>query len=504
MWSELSSVATISFYGGVHEIGGNKFLVEDKGTRLFMDFGMQMGKVNQYYSEYLQPRDLNGMGDLFEYGLLPRLKGLYRQDYAKHSNFGDEKEETAFDAVLLTHAHLDHAAYIHYLRPDIPIYCTEATKLVMQALEDTGSDEEYLTFKESFKLYRNSRGELSRATSAENRSEVARPINLIESTKKFNVDSIEVEPVAIDHSIPGVSAFILHTSKGSVACTADIRFHGRRKADSERFLERCASSDLDYLLCEGTRIAETNSKTELDVESEVKAIVGKTPQLVVCTYPPRDLDRLLSFYKAAVESGRDLVVDLKQAYLLKLFQGSDNLKGGYPRPDDKHIKIYLPKKSWGIIGKDVAVWSRKQRDADYKTWEREFLDFGNAVNCQDVAASQKGMIYYCSDYALQNLIDIRPEKGSSYVRSSTEPFDDEMKFDEERVKRWIMHFGLISKEGEWNHVHVSGHGDGTQLKRVIQESHPKCLIPIHTEHEEYHKKWHDNVRIVELNETIGI
>ena len=93
------------------------------------------------------------MGDLFEYGLLPRLKGLYRQDYSKHSNFGDEKEETAFDAVLLTHAHLDHAAYIHYLRPDIPIYCTEATKLMMQALEDTGSDEQYLIFKESFKLY---------------------------------------------------------------------------------------------------------------------------------------------------------------------------------------------------------------------------------------------------------------------------------------------------------------------------------------------------------------
>ena len=60
----LSGAAAISFYGGVHEIGGNKFLVEDNGTRIFLDFGMQMGKVNQYYAEYLQPRDLNGMGDL--------------------------------------------------------------------------------------------------------------------------------------------------------------------------------------------------------------------------------------------------------------------------------------------------------------------------------------------------------------------------------------------------------------------------------------------------------
>jgi mRNA degradation ribonuclease J1/J2 len=66
------------------------------------------------------------------------------------------------------------------------------------------------------------------------------------------------------------------------------------------------------------------------------------------------------------------------------------------------------------------------------------------------------------------------------------------------------HFGLVSKEGEWNHVRVSGRSNGVQLKRVIEETHPNCLIPIHTEHEEYHKKRHNNVGIVELNQTIGL
>ena len=32
----------------------------------------------------------------------------------------------------------------------------------------------------------------------------------------------------VDHSIPGVDAFILHTSSGSIANTGDLRFHGRR------------------------------------------------------------------------------------------------------------------------------------------------------------------------------------------------------------------------------------------------------------------------------------
>jgi predicted metal-dependent RNase len=55
----MSSNSQITFYGGVHEIGGNKFLLEDKGTKVFLDFGMQMGKVNQYFTEFLQPRTCN-------------------------------------------------------------------------------------------------------------------------------------------------------------------------------------------------------------------------------------------------------------------------------------------------------------------------------------------------------------------------------------------------------------------------------------------------------------
>ncbi len=51
----LLSNCKITFYGGIHEIGGNKFLVEDRGTKVFLDFGMQVGKVNQYFGEFVQP-----------------------------------------------------------------------------------------------------------------------------------------------------------------------------------------------------------------------------------------------------------------------------------------------------------------------------------------------------------------------------------------------------------------------------------------------------------------
>ena len=497
----MSSESRITFYGGIHEIGGNKFLIEDKGTRIFLDFGMQMGKANQYFAEFMNPRICNGMGDLFEFGLLPKLEGLYRRDYAKHMEFGGN-EDTAIDAVVLTHAHVDHAAYIHYLRPEIPIYCSEATKLIMQAFQDTGSAEEYITFKENFKLNRKANGEVTRAKSSDNK--LPRTITTFTELKKFSIDSIEVEPIYVDHSLPGVCGFIFHTSMGSIGYTADIRSHGRREASTSDFVEKCYKSDLQILLCEGTRIAEEFSQTEQDVENNIKDIVKRTENLVICTYPTRDLDRLLSFYNASKESNRELVIDLKQAYILKLFDQSEYLKGNYPSPKDSKIKIYIPRKSWGLIDKDLNIWTKKVLLGDYDNWADEFVDYENAVDHRDVSSDQKSLIFYCSDFQLQELIDVRPKENSAYIRSSTEPFDDDMRLDQERVKRWLLHFGLIKKEEEWNHIHVSGHGSGDQIKKIIDGSKSRTLIPVHTEHEEFHKKWRPRVKEVQLNDSINL
>ncbi len=494
----------ITFHGGINEIGGNKFLLEDRGTRVFLDFGMQMGKANDYFSEFSQPRGLNGMGDLFEFGLLPRLSGIYRRDYSKHMDFdNDHKEDTQIHGVLLTHAHIDHGAYIHYLRPEIPVFCTEATKLILQGLQETGSGDEYLIYKENFRIYKNKKGEMSRA-SKDNREVLKRDIRIVEPYKKFNIDSIEVEPLPVDHSLPGVCGFVIHTSKGSIGYTADLRFHGRRKQETEKFVEKCSSSDLDHMLCEGTRINEPTSSTEFEVESDIKEVVNSTEGLVVVSYPTRDLDRLLSFYNAAKETGRQLVVDLKQAYLLKLFENSQNYRGIYPKADDKTIKIFIPRKSWGLIDKDRSYWTDKQVFGDYDAWEQEFIDSPNSVNYRDVSSRQSNFMFYCSDFRLQELIDVRPKANSSYVRSATEPFDDEMKLDHERIKRWLVHFGLLNKDERWNVTHVSGHGSEDQIRRIVQETKAKNIIPIHTEHEEHFKRWHDNVTIATIDKSIEL
>ena len=89
-------------------------------------------------------------------------------------------------------------------------------------------------------------------------------------------------------------------------------------------------------------------------------------------------------------------------------------------------------------------------------------------------------------------------------KKSFEPFNEDMKLDQERVKRWLVHFGLLTRATEWNHIHVSGHGSRDQLGKIIQNSKSDKVIPIHTEHEEYYNKFHNNNINVKLNGSLEL
>lgn len=104
-------MASLTFYGGVNEIGGNKILLEDKTDRILLDFGMSFSEHFKYFDAFLTPRKLNGMGDFYELGLLPRLKGIYRSDYLRWMNEKDEPlAVTAFS--FLTPTQTTQATYI--------------------------------------------------------------------------------------------------------------------------------------------------------------------------------------------------------------------------------------------------------------------------------------------------------------------------------------------------------------------------------------------------------
>jgi len=483
------NMPSLTFYGGVNEIGGNKILLEADGTRIFLDFGMSFNIADQYFAEFLQPRKCTALADFFELGLLPDIKGIYRADYLKH--MGRPEEERSVDAVLLSHAHADHAQYIHFLRTDIPIYCTEATKIILQALEETGSNplSDLVTACDAFTFYINKKGNLSRVTRRNTEFVHERIYHVMAPEDRVTIGSLEIEMVPVDHSLPGACGYIIHSDEGNLVYTGDIRFHGSNQALSKKFVEKAKSAKPKWLVTEGTRIDSAQQDSEEGVKNEITQLIAKAKGLVFVEHPIRDLDRVNTIFEAAKANKREFVVTLKLAYLIEAL-------GDLAPFSLSDVKILVPKKSWGLITKDGI--DSKLVEQDYATWERAFISRENAITCNELQKKTEHYVVSMSLWEINQLTDIQPE-AAIWIKSSCEPFSDEMILDEERKRNWLEHFGI--KE---YFAHASGHASGAEIKAIITEINPDRLYPVHTEHPELFKDFFKNVELVEQGKKYTI
>ena len=459
----------IEILGGDGEIGGNKILLEHKDTRIFLDFGMSFKQSSKFFSEFLQPRKCAALTDFFELGLLPDIEGLYRKDYLKH--MGRKEEERQIDAVFLSHAHADHAQYIHFLRFDIPIYCSQVTKTIMQCLEETGSNplSDFITGCEAFQFYENKKGGLSRVTRKNKDFVHERDFRIMNPETKEQVKDFEIEMVPVDHSVPGACGYIVHSDEGNLVYTGDIRFHGSRNEQSRRFVEKAKLAKPKWLLCEGTRIGKTNKDSEEAVKERIKEIISGSKGIVFVEHPARDLDRVNTIFESVKANNREFAVNLKLAYYLWA------LEENCPFSLDA-VKIFVGKKSWGLMGKPSI--DGKLVDRDYSTWERDFIHRGNSITSEELCNHPQKYVVSMNIWEMNQLTDIKPQN-AIWIKSSCDAFCDEMKLDEERKQNWLTHFNI--KEYS---THASGHASGDEIKQMIKEINPDILIPIHTENPE--------------------
>ena len=122
----------LTFYGGVNEIGGNKILFEDGDCRIFFDFGQSFNFGEECFTSWLKPRKINGLGDFFEFNLLPKIKGVYAKEQLVFTDLPYVEPE--IDAIFLSHTHFDHINHIQFVDPEIPVYLGEGTKLFLEAM----------------------------------------------------------------------------------------------------------------------------------------------------------------------------------------------------------------------------------------------------------------------------------------------------------------------------------------------------------------------------------
>lgn len=503
---------SLTFYGGAGEIGGNKVLLEDENSRVFLDFGMSYPREELFFEfPLLRPACID---DLFKTGVLPRLCGLYKNAglSATYSPDGapsvcGEEESCEFHGVLLSHAHMDHYGYLGMLRPDIPVYLSPVTRRLIELRNDIR--EEWQTRVDMDALVP------------------------MEKNVDFQVGKLKVRRFDVDHSIIGASAYLIQTGDKAIAYTGDLRFHGSTREDTEEFLQACRELGVDVLLCEGTRIgplleeeqeAETHIlRSEAEVEQKCRDIFSNEDGLVIYDASPADMNRMRLVCQVAREYQRVPVFDSKKAYLLLYLNHPEPLCPGLPSLGDfkialsrlklrstRYEKYNLPQDLYVETYTDYrqaheAILLAAQRGGQKQS--RDLLQLPDDTFVwgplrDEILQKPNRYLLYTSSGA-HTLLQFFPPDGrkleGTYIYGKAEPFKEEMELSFRRLVNWIELCGL-----KLECAHTSGHLHQEDLERFISEINPRIVIPIHTEHPQLFRQWAREVHIPHLGETLQL
>ena len=429
-------MVNIQLLGGVGEIGGNKFLIRDEDSKILLDFGMSLGLRGQFFSEpFLAPRDGQGLISL---GILPDIHDLYRDG-------GDPPVDT----VILSHSHIDHSMCISLLNRNVPVYCGETTLSILRALSEMRQ-----------KGFENDLDGIDLRT--------------FRTGDKISLGNIQLEPIHVDHSVPGSYGFLVHTSSGTIAYSGDFRAHGSKSTLTTDFVDNAKKSPPEIFLCEGTNLVRGDLRTEQEVLEKSEHVIRKTKGLVLASFSSADIDRLRTFHEIAEKSDRILALSMKQAYLLRSLS------------KDKHLEV-------PDVLKDPHITVYQRTKKTYYHWEKDILGQASVKTSKDIREMQDKVILASSSYDMNEVLDIQPGPGGAFINSSSEPFNEEMEIDHERFINWLNHFGLPMYQ-----IHSSGHMMPTELRETIGQIQPKRLVPIHTEQPELYRLFVKDLTKVEL------
>ncbi|HJX04624.1 MAG TPA: MBL fold metallo-hydrolase [Thermoplasmata archaeon] len=447
----------ITAYGGVNEIGGNKILLEDGDTRIFLDFGEPFGMTEKYFVEWLKPRDRFGLRDYFHFDMIPKIKGLYDAEWLADTDMKYAPPE--FDAIFLSHMHFDHAWHVKFADQKIPVYLGLAANTIRSSWEDTGAtvdfgEHDYRTFR---------------------------------TGSKVKVGSLEIEPIHVDHSVPGSYGFLVHTTEGCVVYTGDLRAHGPRADMTREFVAKAAKEKPIAMICEGTRVSDSDRREDLSekgVEDRAKKLLATHKKLAVVSFYPKDVDRMRTFRDVARATGRNFVVSAKVAHLLESLKGDRNINVPDPMKDPNML-VYVR----------TGMYRPPAFEVDYM--EKLGTD-DHVVDSRYVTSHQNQLIYHTDFTQLAELIDVNPSPGSLFVRSMSEPHEED-DVQEEILMNWISSFKM-----DFHQAHASGHANMDEIFSMVKAIAPGIVIPVHTEHATLFGRCSPNVRCPEPRKTINL
>jgi ribonuclease J len=418
---------TIKFCGGLRTIGGNIAEVTYGKDRIIFDFGLVYNPASSIIDT--KERKQSYVLDMLKLGAIPAIDGIYSKESLTGDSFSAVKPEPLEDSsyqtvVFISHLHLDHMGAMDTLSPQIPVYMTEDSKQLYDALEHVG---------ERLSLHKETTG--------------------MSFGQTIVVGEIRITPIPVDHDVIGAASFLIETPDLTIVNSGDLRMHGSHPEYTEDWLTYMATKNIDVLLIEGTTFnpdkkeTDTACKEDADILKVGKDTLAQKQGLGIFNIYHRNIDRINTFLQMAKLTGRTPVLEAPTAYLADHFL------------HDVHFMVYL-----GDSSKHAVI--TEQLLTKYK-----------AVTAFDINQNPAGYLLQNSYHSIQNLLDL-DLKESIYLHSNGMPLGS---FD---PAHQTMH-ALLERFGvSYQSLNVSGHAKNEDILYIIDRIKPRVLVPWHSHYPE--------------------
>ncbi len=389
----------VSPLGGVGEVGKNSTLIEFGEDTIIVDAGVKFPEAELHGVDLVVP----------DYG--------YVADHLDN-----------LLGIVFTHGHEDHIGGLPYLimqldpHDPIAIYGTSLTLgLITVKLKEHGM--------------------LGRV--------IQHPLR---EGERAQLGPFEIEPIAVNHSIPDAVGLIIRTEVGTVFHTGDFKFDPTpvegKTTDTQR-LRQLGEEGVLVLLSDCVRVEQQGwTASESGVREALEQLIAGAPGRVLVTTFASNIGRLREVIKSAHKLGRKTAVvgrsmeeNLKVARVLGFLnvpEGSIvDLREINDVPPDKVVLL-----STGSQGEPTSVLSRIAR-GDHPLVR---IQPGDTVifSASPVPGNEESVAR-----AIDNLF----RRGARVVYQMIDP-----------------------------RIHVSGHASREELKHLIELVRPKYLLPLHGEH----------------------
>lgn len=382
---------------GSQEIGGNCVELESRGQRIVLDMGLPLG---------MTPGEAT----------VPAVPGLATPD-------------PSLLGVIISHPHLDHYGLAPRLPSGTPLLIGRAARRIIEAAG----------------VFIPSGMDFSKAGELEN----GRPVHLGPFT---------ITPYLVDHSAFDAYALLVEADGQRLFYSGDLRGHGRKGRLFDRLVAN-PPRNVDVLMLEGSTLGraglDTEYPTEMALEQTLIGEFGAAGGLVLACASGQNIDRLVTLYRAALQSGRQFVVDMYTASVL-LAVGNAKL----PQPGHAKFRVYLPE------GQKRTI--KRQRRFDIPEAFRSCRIYDKELRAK---ATRTVMLFRYSMAAELETMGI--VSGAKLIWSLWQGYLAE---DRQRpLLDWLdrHHIPMVYR-------HTSGHASERDLRRLIAAMAPRRLVPIHS------------------------